>query len=349
MATMQNNPGEAGRPSPVVSLREMITGMRVTQLIYVAAKLGIADLLRDGSKSIDELASKVGAHPLALYRVLRALASLGIFAEVGNRQFELTALAGPLRDQVPGSLRAVAIMNGDEWRWKPWGDLLNCVKTGDTPFHRVLGMSQWEYLTKNAEAGTIFNKMMSGSTERTAKAVVEAEAYDFSGVNRVVDLAGGHGALIAAILKRYPDVQGVLFDLPHVAEQARKRLTDAGLAKRCEVIGGDIFASVPQGGTVYILSQVVHDWDDDRAIAILKNCYRGMKDKAKLLLVEKILPAHADQSVAVLMLDVHMMVTTGGRERTETEYRALLDAAGFRVTNVIPTQSPMSVVECVPV
>ncbi len=242
---MQNNPKEAVQPSSPMSLRELIGGMRVTQLIYVAAKLGIADLLKDGSKSVDELASNVGAHPRALYRVLRALASIGIFAEVGDRQFKLTALAEPLRDRVPGSLRAMAILNGEEGDWKPWGDLLNCVKTGETPFTHVFGMGRWEYFTRNAEVGTNFHAMMSARTEQEAIAVVEA--YDFSVVKRVVDLAGGRGALIAAILKRNPHVQGVLTDLPAVAKEAKAFIESEGLGDRCEIINGDLFKSAPSG------------------------------------------------------------------------------------------------------
>ncbi len=272
MSTMPNSSGEAVQPSPVMLLRELMSGMRVTQLIYVAAKLGIADLLKDGSKSVDELASKLGAHPRALYRVLRALASIGIFAELGDRKFELTALAEPLQDRVPGSMRARAINFGGEGFWKPWGDLLNCVKTGDTPFNRVFGMSQWEYLTRNVEAGTIFNKMMSASTVRTADAVIEA--YDFSGINRVIDLAGGRGALIAAILKRNPHVQGVLTDLPLVANEAKAFIKSEGLEDRCETIGGNYFQSVPSGGDIYILKSTIIDEEDNGVVTILKNLSR---------------------------------------------------------------------------
>ena len=346
MATLQNRSGEAIQPSPAMLLRELIGGMRVTQLIYVAAKLGIADLLKDGAKSVDELASKVGAHPRALYRVLRALASIGIFSEVEDRQFELTALAEPLQDRIPGSLRASAIINGEETYWKPWGDLLNCVKTGDNPFNRVFGMGTWEYFTRNAEAGTIFNKMMSGNTERNAKVVVET--YDFSGVNRVIDLAGGRGALISAILKRNPHVQGVLTDLPAVANEAKAFIESEGLEDRCEIIIGDYFESVPAGGDIYILKSTIIDEEDNGVVTILKNCRRAMGNHARLLIVDRIMPPHGSPSPANVF-DVQMMVEGGGLLRTEEEHGALFEKAGFKVNRMLATKSQYSIIEGVPV
>ena len=346
MSTMQNSSGEAVQPSPVMLLRELVGGMRVTQLIYVAAKLGIAALLKDGSKSVDELASNVGAHPRALYRVLRALASIGIFAEVGNRQFELTALGEPLQDQVPGSVRAMAIMYGEEGFWKPWGDLLNGVKTGDTAFNRVFGMSRLEYRERNAEAGTNFNKMMAAATVRTANTVIEA--YDFSGVKRVIDLAGGRGALIAAILKKHPHVQGVLTDLPHVANEAKAFIELERLEDRCEIIGGDFFKSVPSGADIYILKSIIQDVEDDGVITILKNCRRAMGNHARLLIVDWIMPSHGQPSPANVY-DVQMMVIGGGLLRTELEFGTLVEKGGFKLNRVLPTRSELSIIEGVPV
>jgi len=346
MATAQNSSEAVVQSSPVSLLRELIGGMRFTQLIYVAAKLGIADLLKNGSKSVDELASKVGAHPRALYRVLRALASKGIFAEVGDRQFELTALAEPLQDRVPGSLRTNAIIWGEEWRWKPWGDLLNCVKTGDTPFNRVFGMDVWEYLTRNAEAGTIFNKNMSANTKRSANAVVEA--YDFSTVNRVVDIAGGRGALIAAILKRYPHVQGMLTDLTAVTNEAKAFIKSEGLEDRCDIIGGDYFESVPSGADIYILKGIIVDEEDDGVVTILNNCRRAMGNHARLLIVDNIMPPHGSPSPANVF-DVMMMVMHGTPMRTEEEHGALFEKAGLKVNRILATRSELSIIEGVPV
>ncbi len=346
MATLQNSSGEAVQPSPVMLLRELVSGMRVTQLIYVAAKLGIADLLKDGSKSIDELASKVGAQPRALYRVLRALASLGIFAEVGDRQFELTDLAEPLQEKVPGSVKAWAIMYGEEGYWKPWGGLLNCVKTGDTPFNHVFGMGRWEYLTRDTEAGIIFNRSMSDMAEQSVNAVIEA--YDFSRVNKVAELGGGHGVLIAAILKRYPHVQGVLTDLPSVANEAKAFIKSEGLEDRCDIIGGDYFESVPSGADIYILKGIIEDEEDDGVIALLKNCRKAMGNHARLMVLDWIMPPHGSPS-PTNMRDVQMMVLTGGLERTREEHRALFEKAGFKVNRVLPTRSQLSIIEGVPI
>jgi cyclopropane fatty-acyl-phospholipid synthase-like methyltransferase len=237
-------------------------------------------------------------------------------------------------------------MNGEEVFWKPWGDLLNCVKTGDKPFNRVFGMSFWEYLTRNAEAGTIFNKNMSANTEQSANAVVEA--YDFSGVNRVIDLAGGRGALIAAILKRYPQAQGVLTDLPPVANEAKAFIESEGLEDRCEIISDDYFESVPSGADIYILKSAIVDEEYDGVVTILKNCRRAMGNHARLLIVEQIVSPHGSPSPANVF-DVQMMITHGGLLRTEEEYGALFEKVGFKLNRVLPTRSQFSIIEGVPV
>ena len=335
--------------SPSAAMLQIMTGFRVSRATHVAAKLGIADLLKDGPKSSEELAQLTDTHAPSLYRVMRALASAGVFGQDEQGRFTLTPVAATLRSDVPNSLRALAIMNLGEERYQAWGDLMHSVRTGEIAFNRVFGMGLWEYYSQHPEQAKIFDESMANFIAAHNAAVLAS--YPFSAIDTLVDVGGGNGSFIISALQANPRMKGVLFDLPHVAEQARKRIADAGLAERCEIIGGDILASVPEGGTAYILSQVIHDWDDDRAIAILESCHRAMKDKAKLLLVERILPARAEQSVALqraFMLDVHMMATTGGRERTEAEYRALLDTAGFRMTKVVPTQSEMSVLECVP-
>ena len=333
--------------SPSETIRQIWTGFRVARATYVAAKLSIPDLLKDGPKSSEELAQLTNTHAPSLYRVMRALASGGVFGQDEQGRFTLTPVSATLRSDVRNSLRASAIINLGEERYQAWSNLMHNVRTGEIAFNHAFGMGLFEYYGQHPEQAKLFDQAMANLIAANNSAVLAS--YPFSTIDNLVDVGGGDGSLIISLLNANPAMKGVLFDLPHVAEQARKRIADAGLAERCEVIAGDIFASVPQGGTVYILSQIIHDWDDDRAIAILKSCYRGMKDKAKLLLIEQILPAHVKQSVELFMLDVHMMVTTGGRERTEAEYGALLDAAGFRVTNVVPTQSRMSVVECVPV
>ena len=333
--------------SPSAAMLQIMTGFRVSRATHVAAKLGIADLLKDGPKSSEELAQLTDTHAPSLYRVMRALASAGVFGQDEQGRFTLTPVAATLRSDVPNSLRALAIMNLGEERYQAWGDLMHSVRTGEIAFNRVFGMGLWEYYSQHPEQAKIFDESMANFIAAHNAAVLAS--YPFSAIDTLVDVGGGNGSFIISALQANPRMKGVLFDLPHVAEQARKRIADAGLAERCEIIGGDIFTSVPEGGTAYILSQIIHDWDDDRAIAILESCHRAMKDKAKLLLVERILPARAEQSVALqraFMLDVHMMATTGGRERTEAEYRTLVEAAGFEMLKIIPTQSELTVIEC---
>jgi hypothetical protein len=272
---------------------------------------------------------------------------VGVFAEDDQGRFALTPLATTLQTDVPGSLRAYAILVLGEEHYRAWGDLMHCVRTGEIAFDHVFGMGAWEYRAQHPEYGKIFNGAMASLTGAYNAAVLAG--YPFSTIDKVVDVGGGDGSLIVALLQGNPRMKGVLFDLPHVTEKATRRIAEAGLAGRCEVVAGDAFASVPGGGDAYILSRVIHDWDDDRAVAILKNCYSAMTQKSRLLLVERALPARVEHSIAVqpsVMSDLNMMVITGGLERTASEYRALLEAAGFELTKVIPTQSVMSVIDC---
>ena len=333
--------------SPSAAMLQIMTGFRISRATYIAAKLGVADLLKEGSKSGEELAQLTDTHAPSLYRVMRALASAGVFGQDQQGRFTLTPVGATLRSDVPNSLRALAIINLGEERYQAWGDLMFSVRTGEIAFNKMFSMGLWEYYQQHPDQAKIFDDSMANLIAAHNAAVLAS--YPFSAIDTLVDVGGGNGSFIISALRANPRMKGVLFDLPHVAEQARKRIADEGLAERCEVIGGDSVASVPEGGTLYILSKVIHDWDDDRAIAILKSCHRAMKDKAKLLLVEIILPSHVEQSVALqraFMLDVHMMATTGGRERTEAEYRTLVEAAGFEMLKIIPTQSELSVIEC---
>jgi hypothetical protein len=335
--------------SPSAAMLQIMTGFRVSRATYVAAKLGIADLLKDGSKSSEELAQLTDTHAPSLYRVMRGLVSAGIFDQDEHGRFTLTPIGATLRSDVPNSLRALAIINLGEERYHAWGDLMLSVRTGEIAFNRVFGMGLWEYYQQHPDQAKIFDDSMANLIAAHNAAVLAS--YPFSAIDTLVDVGGGNGSFIVSALKANPLMKGVLFDLPHVAEQAKKRIADAGLSERCAVIGGDIISAVPEGGTLYLLSKIIHDWKDDRAIAILKSCQQAMRDKAKLLLVEIILPARVEQSPALqraFMLDVHMMATTGGRERTEAEYRRLLKAAGFEVIRIIPTQSELAVIECAP-
>jgi hypothetical protein len=321
--------------------------MRVTQLIYVAATLGIADQLTEGPKSIDELASTAAVHPNALYRVLRALASHGIFAEVGDCHFALTPQAELLRDDVPGSLRAWAMMLGGESFWKPWGELLACVKTGETAFNRVFGMGRWEYLAAHPDAAETFNRMSASNTEGRATPIVEA--YDFSAATTVIDLGGGRGGLMAAILTKHPHVKGVLTDLPAVVEEAKAFLATQGLGAHCAVVSGDLLAAVPQGGDIYVMKSVLHGLNDEKVVAVLQNCRAAMTASATLLVIEAVLPPHGSPSPLITMLDVHRMVINGSRERSQEELRTFLETAGFTLHRVIQTGTQDNIFEALPV
>jgi SAM-dependent methyltransferase len=327
---------------PPVAMLQMIAGFWVSRAIYIAAKLGIADLLKDGPKNSEELAQVTGMHALSLYRVLRALASVGVFAEDEHGRFVLTSLAATLRTDVPGSLCAFATAELGEDHYPAWGEVLHSVKTGEIAFDHLFGMDVWQYRAQHPEDGRIFDEAMASFSSVVNAAIVAS--YDFSSIGKIVDVGGGDGSLIASILKANLQTKGVLFDLLHVTAGARQRLEREGLTERCEVVAGDFFGSVPNGGDAYLLKWIIHDWDDDRSVTLLKNCHRAMAKNGKLLVVEAIIPLDNAPSFHKFM-DLNMLVMTGGRERTEAEYQALLEAAGFRLTRVISTQSEMRVIE----
>ena len=335
-----NNQNEQ-QPPPQIALLQMVTGYWVSQSIYVAARLGIADLLQDGAKTSDELARETGAHGPTLYRVLRALAGLGIFAEDENRRFSLTPLAEPLRSG-PNSLRAMAIHMIEDASWAAWGKLLESVRTGEAGFKLAHGAEVFPYYASHPESMEPFNEAMTNFSEAVIQALVPA--YDFSSIKKLVDVGGGHGSLLAAILKANSRLQGVLFDLPPAVEGARKRMEMEGVGDRAELVAGDFFESVPAGGDAYLMKLIIHDWDEERAVKILKNCHAAMADGGKLLLIESVVPSGNEPSFSKGM-DLQMLIMTGGRERTESEYRDLFAAGGFTLTRVIPTQSAMSIIE----
>lgn len=331
------------------ALLHLAGGFHVARALYVAVRLGVADLLGDGPKSGAELARATGTHARSLGRVLRLLACEGVFAEDGSGRFALTPLSDGLRTGPSGSLRdLVAHQLGGE-AYAAWGELMACVKTGETAFDRAFGLGVWEYRTRHPEYAALFDSAMSNFSGAHVDAVLDA--YPFAAFRRVVDIGGGAGDFLVALLSGHPDMKGLLFDLPHVAERARERIAGAHLADRCEILGGDVFAGVPEGADAYVLSRVIHDWDDARALAILKNCRRAMPPGGRLLLLERILPAATDLSPAtrsLLTSDLMMMVMNGGGERTEEEYRALVREAGFAPANITPTRSAVSVIEAQP-
>lgn len=327
------------------ALQRLIHGYQFTQALYVAARLEIPDLLADGPKPAAELAMHSGAHPPSLARLLRALTTLGAFAEVEPDVFGLTPLAELLRTGVPGSQRAWLLATGADF-YPRWGHLLHTVRTGETTSQHVYGMSSWEWRAQHPELNALFNDAMAEAASRRGAALVAA--YDFSPFGTVIDVGGGRGALIAGILRAYPGVRGVLFDLPHVAEGAEAVFASAGVEDRASVIPGDFFAGVPTGGDAYILSMILHDWDDERATAILGSCHRAMGGRGTLLLVERVLPTGAERPWEPYFSDLNMLQGLDGRERAEADWRSLLEGAHFTISRIHPTAAGPSVIEARP-
>lgn len=327
------------------SLESLLFGYRLTQLVHIVAKLGIADHLVDRSRTAADLATLVGANADALHRVLRALASLGIFQQDELGQFGLTSEGQRLRSDIPGSMRLPAITYGEPWWWQAWGGLFETVRTGVTAFDHVHGVDLFGYLSSDPRASSLFNGIMNAMTTEQAAAV--AEGYDFSSTRKLLDVGGGHGALVAAILRRNPETTAVVFDRPSVVEGAVARLADHGIADRCSVIGGDFFVSVPSGADTITMKDIIHDWEDQRALAILRNVRRSMSDAARLLLIERLIPS-GDAPSPGKLVDITMLALTGGRERTEEQYRSLLREAGFDTRRIVTVAGETSVIESYP-
>jgi SAM-dependent methyltransferase len=330
--------------NPQQMLNQLIAGYWNSQCVYVAAKLGIADLLKSGPLSVDELAKQTGTHRLSLYRLLRGLASVGVFAEESDGRFSVTPAAAILQSDHPGSQRAMAIMMGEE-HFQSWGDLLYSVQTGKPAFEKIYGEPLFEFLSQQPEKAAIFDRAMVGVHGRETAAVLEA--YDFSQFASLADIGGGNGSTISGILERHPHLQGTLFDLPGVIERAAKNVQQAGLAKRLRLVPGDFFQSVPSGADAYFLRHIIHDWDDDKALRILQSVRRAIGPNGRLLVVESVIPAGNEPFFGKL-LDLTMLVIPGGQERTEEEYRALYKKAGFRLSRIVPTHAEVSVVEGLP-
>jgi O-methyltransferase/methyltransferase family protein len=328
-------------PQQAAMLR-MLSGFWLSRALSVVITLGIADLLKSGPKSIDELAGATKTHAPSLYRVLRALAAEGVFSEDGHGNFRATPLAAALQSGVPGSLRAFVLEQLDDEHYEAWGDLLHSVRTGETAFDHHFNMDLWQYRALHHEDATTFDEAMANLTAVAIEPILDA--YDFSSFRTVVDIGGGDASLLTAILGKHPGVKGVLFDMPRVTPKALRRIEAAGLTHRCDIVSGDFFKSVTAGGNAYILKAVIHDWDDDKAAAILKNCLHAMAQSGRILLIEAVIPPGNGPFFHKFM-DLNMMVMTGGRERTESEYRALLKMAGLDLARIVPTSSELNVIE----
>jgi hypothetical protein len=331
-------------------LYQLATGHYVSRAISLAAELGIADYLGEGPRDAGSLAAATGTHAPSLRRVLRLLVSVGVLTEEADGRFGLTALGNCLRREAPGSFRATALLFGGPLVLNAWGALLHCVRTGEPAFRHLYGTADpFEYFEQHPEEAAIFDEAMASFARQAATAV--AAAYDFSAMSQVVDVGGGNGALLIGILQAFPSLHGVVFDLPRTTEAARRQIAASGLDGRCTAVGGDFFQSVPAGGDAYILKHVIHDWDDERATAILRTCRRAMNGRGKLLIVEAVYPPRIEESYSGRMFasnDVNMLVATGGRQRSEPEFHALLAAAGFRLARIVATQALSSVIEGAP-
>lgn len=334
--------------APEWQLARLIEGYLTTQLLYVAAKLGVPDLLSQGARGAAAIAAELGIDEGPLVRVLRGLVLNGILLEEENGAFALTELGSLLRTDVPRSLRAAAIARGELY-YEPAAALLQALREGGTPFELVLGAPFFEHLARHPDREAVFQGSMAGRSEREADDVVAA--YDFSSFRRLVDVGGGQGILLRAILRSAPELEAILFDRAGAIEDARRRLESDGLEGRFECVGGDFFAGVPPGADAYLLSRVIHDWEDDDARRILDACRRAMSTNGVLLLVEAILPERVLDRPGAVQMDLLMFMFLGARERTATEYEHLLAASGFEVTRIVTTRSPagLSVIEARPV
>ena len=313
----------------------------IARTAHALAELGIPDYF-DGPRSADEVARATGTHAASVYRLLRTSAGLGFFLEGADGRFSLTPLGMSLRSDAPGRGRSLVRCLAGRLGWETLGESLHSVRTGEPATDKAFGQSLFEFLGSDSTEGTLFNDTMIGFHGAEPTAI--AAAYDFSGIGTLVDVGGGTGNLLATILQANPHLRGVLYDLPHVAEQARALIAERGLADRCTVVEGDFFESAPTGGDAYMMSHIIHDWTEARCLKILENCRRVLSPSGRLLLVEMVIPPGNDFHPSKV-LDMIMLLFTGGQERTEAEYAALLAKAGLTLRRVVPTASPVSVVE----
>ncbi|MFD7646092.1 methyltransferase [Streptomyces albidoflavus] len=337
-------PGEAAPQSPTDDLMEMVVAGCTAQAIHTAAKLGVADVLAEGPRTAEEIAAEVGAHSDGVYRLLRALTTRSIFAELPGRRFALTPMADALRSGAPNSVRALVLMAGHPITQETWGQLTHSVVTGEPAFWKLRGMRVFEYLARDEEYAGLFNQAMTFSSNIEIPTVLEA--YDFSRFGTIVDVGGGQGRLLAAILQATPEAHGILLDIESVTAGAQQLLADAGVADRCTVRSGSFFDDVPAGADAYVLKHVLHDWPKDKAVEILRSVRAAVPDGGELLLVALVLPDD-DSPHLGKVVDLDLLLEFGGRHRTAEEYRELLAEAGFELRRIVPTAGAASVVEAV--
>ena len=330
---------------PQAVLMQMVMGFITSQAVSVAAKLYIADLLKDGAKTVEELAEATKTHAPSLYRLMRALTSVGVFSKDAENRFSNTALGEVLRSDHPESMRGAAHMICDREHWHSHGNMLQSVKTGETAFDYTFGMPVFPYFAEHPEVAEIFDNAMTSFSTTIANAV--AATYDFSEAQTIADIGGGHGLLLSTVLQANPQAKGILFDQSYVVAGANEILKNAGVTERVETVGGDFFSKIPVKADVYLMKFIIHDWNDEQSLTILKNLAKSAEPGAKVLLVETVV--EEDDSVPSIskVMDLNMLAMTGGKERTPREYAELFEQAGFKLTNVYLTPSPLQVVEAV--
>jgi O-methyltransferase domain/Dimerisation domain len=335
---------EGQTPPAHVGILQLLNGAHVAGAVSCLAQLGIPDLVEAAPKSAEELASQIGADPQALYRLMRATASVGVLSEGPDGKFSQTPMSTVLRTNATPSLRALAIMGNREWHARGWSHLEYCVRTGKQTLDQIYGAPIFEFLKQNPAEAQIFNDAMTQISMMDSPAV--ADAYNFDGIRSIVDVGGGHGLLLATILKKNSNLRGTLYEMPHVLEGAKNGPLKP-VMDRCTLASGDMFSSVPAGADAYIMKHIIHDWPDDRCVQILKACRKGVNSGGKLLVVDSVIQPGNDFSPSKF-LDLQMLIFPSGCERTEKQFRDLFAAAGWKLSRIIPTMATDSIVEGVP-
>lgn len=332
-------------PNPMQQVMQVASGYIASSALYVVAELGLADHMVNGPRSAAELAEATGANANAVHRVLRLLASLGIFEQQGGETYGLNDAARLLCTDAPGSLRGSTRFLPDPLHFRVYADMLHSVRTGQPAVEKALGMPVFEYLEQNPEYSEIFNEAMTATSVPAANAAIEA--YDFKRYKTIIDVGGGHGEVLMSILRACPDSRGIVADLGHVVEGAVGRIAAAGQSDRCQTAACDFFESVPGGGDLYLMKYIIHDWDDERAATILRNIGKAIGDgKGIVVLLEMVVPEGPVPHISKV-IDLEMLAMPGGRERTAKEYEELFDSSGFELTRIYPTDSYFSVIEAV--
>ena len=344
MATTETIPVSRPQPQDAEHLLQLATGLFFTAALQPIARLKIADLLAGGPLPVSELAARSSSNEDALYRVMRMLGSVGVFAELPGRVFALTPMSELLRAGVPGSLRDMILWVSNSFHFRVLSEMAHSIQTGKPAVEKVYGKKAFEAIFGNPEVAYDFNMAMTCFSQRIAPAVLEV--YDFSGIGTLMDVAGGHGAILCEILSRYPNMKGILFDVPNVIEEANCHICSLKMDQRCKTVTGDFFEQIPAGADAYYMQHIIHDWDDEPALKILANCRRALEGRSngRLLIVDNVVPETSEAHPSK-WLDLEMMLMPGGRERTRTEWDALFAKAGFEITRIVPMKAAESLIE----